>query len=166
MLNRNLLYIIFIISISIINSNCVSVGIETPQTTKAQNVIFKPPSYFSELVQPYLDAAWKNDANGNTISFLSECDSATDPTHETIRDGIIAGLRNSNILSNDYIPLSKRNALKSVVTGSVDGVKTKLEIVVLKKNNCIYILTYVGLQEKFNDDLDAFAEFLKEFKVP
>ena len=166
MLSRTLFYIILVLILSIANTNCVSVDIQAPQIERAQNVSYEGPSHFSSFEQNHLDAAWKNESNGNTISYLSECNSTSDPSHEAIRDGIISGLQDVKVNKQEMIPFNNRKALSSTVSGSVDGVPTDLQILILKKNSCIYVLTYVGLKEKFNDDLDDFNKFVRGFTVP
>lgn len=158
----------FILSIfiSVFISSCVSIGVEEPKFTKDSQVMYEPPNGFLPVEQEHVDKAWKNINNGNSISFLSECTSQSDLPHTRIREGIISGLHNRLILKEEMIDFNKRKALISTLTGTVDGIDIKSEIVILKKNNCTYILTYIGIDEKFDINHLNFQTFLQGFKVP
>ena len=166
MLSRYLIYSLLFFFYLFINAHCVSVDIEGPHIEKSKEVSYQSPSHFTSFEQSELDAAWKNESNGNTISYLSECNSSSDPSHEIIRDGVISSLGKYKILQQQTINFNNRQALSSLVESDVDGISTKFKIVILKKNSCIFIITYVGLSEKFQDDLDDFNKFLQGFKVP
>ncbi|MCB9025907.1 MAG: hypothetical protein H6625_06290 [Bdellovibrionaceae bacterium] len=164
-----MLYIIKIYSLFLIlfffNTSCVSVGIESPTIEKSESVLYTEPKNYIKFEQEPLDAAWKNPKNGNTISFLSECNGHSDPTYESIRDGILSGLRDVKIDKQEMVTFNNRQAFISTVSGSVDGVPAKLNITILKKNNCIFVITYVGLNLYFEDDIKTFSDFMKGFNV-
>ncbi len=155
-----------IIFVTAITTGCVSVGVEEPSVERASDVHYASPQNFERFEQNHLDAAWRNNNNGNTISYLSECKGSSDPTHEAIRDGIITGLTDSSVLKQKMIPFNNRQALQSSISGTVDGIKTQFEIIILKKNNCIYVLTYVGLEKQFTKNKANFDKFVLEFKAP
>ena len=140
-------------------------GIETPDVNKAENISFQEPVGFSSFEQEPLDKAWRNLKNGNTISFLTECKSSTDPSHKTIRDGIISGISEASIISQKMIQFNNRPTLDSIIKGAVDGIPTKMRILILKKDECIYTITYVGLDNYYDDDAPSFNKFIEEFKA-
>lgn len=156
---------ILLMIIFLLNTSCVSVGIESPTIEKAESVSYKEPKNFVRFEQEPLDAAWKNSKNGNTISYLSECNGHSDPTYETIREGILSGLRDVNIEKQEMRKFNNRQAFISIVSGSVDGIPTKLKIIILKKDNCIFVITYVGLNPFYDEDEKTFNNFIEGFVV-
>lgn len=147
---------------------CVSVNIgDSAQSQKSTTVKFKSPSKpFSEFKMEYVDSAWKNPSNGNSISFLSECKSAADPTLDTIYKGLISSIGRAETLSKKTFTFNNREALRSTVTGFVDGVQSKFDLLVFKKNSCTYILSYVATEANFDENLTAFETFTQNFVVP
>ena len=157
---------ILIFSFLFLQNGCVSVEVEEPKADKAENVKYQNPKGYESFENAPLDQAWKNNKNGNSISFLSECGNSNDPTLEKIREGILSNLGNTKIISETSLKFNGRNALNSTVSSSIDGVDTKSEILIFKKNSCIYVITYVALDPSFDEDLEVFQKFLLEFKAP
>lgn len=150
-----------------LTTSCVSIDVEDPKIRRAQGVeVSEPNPPFSPFAQNHLDKAWKDSQTGNTISYLTECSDLHDPSHRAIRDGILSGISNATITDEEMIPFNQRQALKSTVIGSVDGISTQFEILILKKNNCIYVLTYVGMKNQFLQTYDHFSKFKKGFFAP
>jgi hypothetical protein len=61
-------------------------------------------------------------------------------------------------LSQQLLPLDGREALRSRHTAKLDGVPVELELVVLKKDGCVFDFTYVappGQAEARMADFDA-----------
>ena len=61
-------------------------------------------------------------------------------------------------LSQQLVPLDGREALRSRHTAKLDGVPVELELVVLKKDGCVFDFTYVappGQAEARMPDFDA-----------
>jgi hypothetical protein len=148
-------------------SSCVSVNIKSGQTKKADDVSLRePPAPFEDTQTELADRSWRNPRNGNTISFQSICEEAADPTLVTIRANHIAGIQNPIVDSEERKSYNSRAALFTKVSGQVDGVPVMLDLVIFKKNNCSYTLTYLGLKSKFQDNHKAFLKFLDGFKAP
>lgn len=147
-------------------SSCISIGFKKEEVLRDTNVLFQQPnSPFQEFEAMHLDKAWRNSKNGNSISYLSECNKASDPSLKVIHKGIVKGLDNAKTESMEFKKYNHRKALFSDVTGEVDGVESKMKIVILKKNSCLYILTYVALAKTFNEDANTFDQFVERFEV-
>ncbi len=167
-MNKHFKSIFFLVlAIELFCSACVSVDLKGDDPKRSKDVRFSAPqNNYSVLEDNQLDHAWRNPKTGNTISFLSECKSGNDPSFQNIRDGVTSGVSDINIERSEMIEFNQRKALSSRLGGAVDGILTKLEILILKKNDCIYVLTYVGLPESFDSDLNVFESFKREFKAP
>lgn len=89
------------------------------------------------------DVAFHNDALGAIIQVNASCDPATDIPLSVLTNHLLAGFTAREIQSEDLIPLDGREALRTHVVASLDGVPRELLIVVLKKNDCIYDFTLI-----------------------
>lgn len=163
---RHLGFILVLLNVPLLVS-CISVSLPESKTVRSEQVRFRAPaSPYKKSKEAHLDAFWSNPANGNSISYLSDCGKGSDPSLDTILKGVIAGLESPKIMSSETHPYNQREALKSTVLGKVDGVPTQLKLTVFKKNGCIYILTYVALKKTFALDEPIFSDFERRFSVP
>ncbi len=148
-------------------TSCVSIGFRPPTPIKSESVKFSaPPAPFKKTQSPHVDSAWQDTASGGTISFLSDCQNPTDPSLQNILKGVTSQLESVAFNFSNTIEYNSREALHSSLDGKVDGVPTRLELVVFKKNSCIYILTYAAAAPAFGLHQRLFANFVKEFKAP
>lgn len=146
---------------------CVSVKIGDNEVKRAEEVKYTEPSEpFEKFDAEHVDAAWTNPKNGNALSFLSDCNESGNLPLMHIRKGVVKGIERLKVTRSEEKTYNKRQALYSEVSGHVDGVPSRLSLMIFRKNNCLYILTYVGLQEVFETDKIIFHNFLKEFKAP
>lgn len=159
---RNLLFCCFLL----FTAACVSVKIPTSTGTKATGVKTEdPPSPYEEIKSPSADKAWLSGKTGNTISYLSDCN-AGDPTLQQLETESLMGLSKLKILDSKDTNFNGREALSTLAQGEVDGVSVKTELVVFKKNNCNYTLSYGGLTKNFDKERNAFQKFLEGFRAP
>ena len=148
-------------------ASCISVSIPSSKLVKASDVTYQQPSEpFITSEHDSLDSLWSNPRNGNSISYLSDCQSKNDPPLKTITMGIIRDLGRREMIESKLIPYNQREGLHSKYSGSVDGVPTIVELIVLKKNSCIYVLTYVALKEAYTTNIGDFEKFYQGFKAP
>lgn len=156
------------IALALLCSGCVTVNLGgNGKGKRAEGVAFDAPaSPFVRENRDDVDAAWKNPKTGNVISYLSDCKDPTDPPLDHIVNGVLAGLNNLKIESQETTEYQGREARHVSASGKVDGVPTGTELVVVKRNTCIYILGYVGVQRYFSADRAEFTRFVQGFKAP
>lgn len=146
---------------------CVSVNLGAPKAERSSGVRFNPPAKPFAAFEPRgADQAWKNPENGNLISYLSVCNDPADPGLEAVQSEILAAFDNPQVLRSAEKDFNGRRSLNSEAEGLVDGVKTRLELLVFKKNHCTYSLTYLGLAGRFEENRDQFKIFLNSFEAP
>jgi hypothetical protein len=148
-------------------SACVSVSVGGKKAHKASDVNYKSPSSpFSSIKSEGADQAWLNKNNGNTISYQSSCDDPADPPLDAIQSEILSVFGDVKVEKSDTISFNGREALSTVAQGVVDGVPTKTELLLFKKNDCTYTLSYVGVAKHFAEDQARFAQFVQSFGAP
>ena len=152
----------------LVASGCVTVKLPNSGGGKrAEGVkVVEPAAPFARDNRSDVDSAWKNPRNGNAISYLSDCKDESDPPLEQIVQGVLAGLTHLHYELNEDTEVQGREARHVVASGRVDGVATGTELVVFKRNQCIYILGYVGVRKAFPENRTTFKKFVQEFRAP
>lgn len=160
-------YNLFILFAAIATSSCVTVNLGNSNGKKAEGVNLTAPSKpFVSDSRDDVDQAWKNPRNGNTISYLSDCNDPSDPPLDLIVQGVITGLTELKVYSQTSPTIEGREGRRVLAGGKVDGVPSKIDLLVFKRNSCIYILNYAGVDTSFHDDHGAFDSFVAGFKAP
>ncbi len=146
---------------------CVSIRLKIPKPQRSKDMKFTPPpSTFEKTQSPDLDYSWRQKKNGNSISVLSECHDTPDATLEQIQEGVIDEISDAQPIEVDPITYNGVAAIHSIIDGTVEGVKTEFELVIFKKHDCTYILTYAGVTKAFGANQLDFERFVKGFRVP
>jgi hypothetical protein len=125
-----------------------------------------PADPYGEVKIQDIDQTWKNENNGNTISYRSQCNDPSDPSIDSIFQGMLDGLQSVNVENSQKSTFNGREALNAVVDGKLDGVETRFEVLIFKKNHCSYTLSYVALPKNFKADQPVFKSFVKSFEAP
>lgn len=145
---------------------CVSVKLPSSKTQKATSVIYpKPSSTFVRFYPEHVDAAWRNSKNGNSISFYSECKNDDGPSHKSIQKGLLRSISSAKVQRELSVQVSREKALRSIISGEVDGKVSLVDLIIFNKEDCIFILTYVGKKDSFLENQKDFEKFYTEFEV-
>lgn len=146
---------------------CVSVNIPSTSSVKAKGTTYTDPSTPFKSIKPQqLDKVWLSEKTGNTISYLSECESPMDPSLKQIEGESLSALGKLKIESSQNASFNNRESLLTIASGEVDGVPAKVKLVIFKRNNCSYTLTYAGIEKKFASEISFFDRFVESFRVP
>jgi hypothetical protein len=78
----------------------------------------------------------------------------------------LSALNNMQVISHESWTYNDREALRSMSEGQVDGVSVKMSLVIFKKNNCSFTLSYVGRSSLFPANQTEFSAFVERFQVP
>ena len=146
---------------------CINVAIGNSNVKKADGIRYsEPPKPFAKESREDVDAFWRNSKNGNSIAFLSDCGDASDPDLDTIASGIFNGIKNLEYKSNQNLTYRNREAKRVLAQGQVDGVPTLTDLLVFKKNRCIYVLSYVSVATSHDANTSDFEHFIQGFNPP
>lgn len=130
-----------------------------------------------------VQVAWLNDASSSVIQVRSQCAEHGDSSLEMFTAHIGADFGDWNVRELDTgkkdrrgRPVTKlvqhsfrlegRSALRSTVDAKLDGVPITLEVVVLKKDGCLFDLTLISPPSHFELQLPAFERVVKGFRFP
>ncbi len=146
---------------------CVSVNIPTSSSVKATGASYtEPGTPFKSIKPQQLDKVWLSEKTGNTISYLSECENPMDPGLRQIEGESLSALGKLKIESSVNATFNNRESLLTTASGEVDGIPAKVKLVIFKRNNCSYTLTYAGIAKNFTSETSIFDKFVESFKVP
>jgi hypothetical protein len=148
-------------------AGCVSVDLGAGRAKRASNVVYTEPSgNFHRINNSTVDYAWQDSTNGNTLAYLSECDPKSDIPLKTLEDEYLGALDNAQVISSKELDYNNRDAIQTIAGGHVDGVAVCMEVVIFKKNDCNYTLSFVGREKYFSADEKIFQNFIQGFKAP
>lgn len=158
---------LILILVSLVLPACVSVSLGQRQVKRAAGVSFSEPTKpFARDSRSDVDGAWKNPKNGNLISFLTDCQDESDPSLDSIVQGTLTGVSALKFEKTDSPTVQGREGRRTLASGKVDGVPTQVDLLVFKRDSCIYILSYVGVQSSFAENHAQFDRFISGFKAP
>ncbi len=103
--------------------------------------------------------AFRNDPLKSTISTDSFCDQAYDDSSlAMLTRHLFSGLQDIKTLQEQAMTLHGRGALRTLIKASLDGVPVMVEIVVIKKDWCLFDFYLVSPSEQF-------AQATKDFEI-
>lgn len=155
-----------ITSVSLMGA-CVSVNLPVQSNRPSSGVKFlqpKPP--FEEITSVHADRAWQNTKNGNSISFLSECNDPNEPSLDSVQRDYYSDFSSLQISLAEDTKMDGRHAVRIEGAGLIEGVATQIRMVVFKKNGCLYTISFIGLQTAFAADRPEFDSFVGSFSAP
>lgn len=133
---------------------------------KASDVSFTAPADPFKKIDSTADAAWKSKATGSTIAFSSACGESADLPIETVVAELTSAFDEEHGLSKDKVLFDGRESLQLKMNGKIDGVETRIEAIVYKKNKCTFTLSLVSLPQNIKTDAEHFARFRDGFHAP
>lgn len=156
-----------VFAMSLLLGSCISVQLPGGKATSAQDVEYKaPPAPYKDIATSKSDKAWISSETGNTLSYLSECSVANEPSLQQMENESLSAMTHVQVLKMEEITFNGRAARLSVTKGSVDGVPVQISLLVFKKNGCNYTLSYGGLEKNFSHEEKFFDSFKESFKAP
>ncbi|HVG57755.1 MAG TPA: hypothetical protein VNA24_04325 [Hyalangium sp.] len=104
----------------------------------------KLPRHWHRVFVEGNDLAFSEANTGRAISINSTCEGHDDPPLEVLTRHLLMGFTEREERSQQLIALDGREAMRSRHTAKLDGVPVELELVVLKKDGCVFDFTYVA----------------------
>ncbi|WP_338872096.1 hypothetical protein [Myxococcus stipitatus] len=114
------------------------------------------------------DLAFSETGTGRALSVNATCKGHDDPSLQVLTRHLLMGFTERQEVSQRLMALDGREALRSRYLAKMDGVPVELELVVLKKDNCVFDFTYVappGMAQERMPDFDALLSGFKSERV-
>ena len=112
------------------------------------------------------DLAFRNALYNATITVDSTCSpNKSQYSLEVLSESLLIGIQNKEIQATKIMTVDSQPAMYRVYNGEFGGVPIKIVVVVFKKGNCIYDLTYASSAESFSRGKMGFDDFIHRFRV-
>lgn len=109
------------------------------------------------------DAEYFHGKTKALIAVNSLCDRYSDSKLETLSQDLLSPLKSVKVLKQEDLEVSGRRALYTEVSGTLDGVSVESQLVVLRKNRCLFDFSIFGTT--LNDEVKKdFLAFVKGFR--
>lgn len=110
--------------------------------------------------------AWHNPAVGSMIQVRSQCDEHGDSDLQSFTDHLRIDTDKWQIVQERYFRLVGRQALRTTVKFELDGLPVSAELIVLKKNGCLFDLSLLSKPTGFDPSMPAFEAVVAGFDFP
>jgi len=123
-----------------------------------------PSDWTPVTVNHQNDLAWHSEARGAVAHVDSDCDSGLDIPLIALRNHLLIGFTEREVIEEEVVPMDGREALRNHLTAKLDGVPREILLQILKKDDCVYdfgLITPPGAD--FADALEDFDAMLAGF---
>ena len=110
------------------------------------------------------DLAWHSEAKAGVMHVDSTCDPSLDIPLSALRNHLVIGFTDREVVEEDVIPMDGREALRVHMTAKLDGVRREIMLQILKKDGCVYdfgLITPPG--EPFENAMADFDQLVNGF---
>ena len=105
-----------------------------------------------------------NSLVGGVIQGNVTCrDDAADVSLGNLTDHLLIGYTERRVRSTALLPFARREALRTVVEAKLDGVPLVLDLYVMKRNGCIFDLSFAAPPDGYEHGLPDFRRFVDGF---
>lgn len=102
--------------------------------------------------------------DGGTIFAHATCERVEDAPLDVLANHMLFDIEIDREVSRTEMTLDGRKALRSTVIGELDGVPIEIDLVVLRKNGCVYDLGLIADRDTFPKRLADFDVFVHGFE--
>ena len=112
------------------------------------------------------DLAWRNPADGSIVQVNATCDPFQDVPLTSLTNHLLIGFTERERRSSALVRLDGREALRSHIRASLDGVPRELLFYVLKKDECTYDFALIAAPgSAFESAATVFDRFVRGFST-
>jgi hypothetical protein len=115
---------------------------------------------------PGVQVAWVNTELSAIITIHAQCEEQGDSSLDQYTDHLRIDWTDWVVVSQEKLTLIGRDALRTVVNGRLDGIPRTNELVVVKKNGCLFDLIYSASPAYFDAGRADFAQVVAGFQFP
>jgi hypothetical protein len=109
-------------------------------------------------------AGWYSATLGGVIQANATCRDDADAAPLTaLTNQLLIGYTERRIEAQERVPIDRREALRTRASAKLDGVPVTLDLYVLKRNGCIFDLSYAAPPAAFERGHDDFQRFVDGF---
>ncbi len=143
---------------------CVSSGRFEGGTYRAGDLELRTPevpSSWRRIVLADAILAFRDDRHAASVLLNGRCGRRDDDTPlGVLTTHLLFGTTEREVLRQELMAFDGREALRTVVRAKLDGVPLQYELLVLKKNNCVYDFVFVASPARFEEGAAVFRQFV------
>lgn len=110
------------------------------------------------------DLAWHSEELGAIVQVNATCDPFQDVPLTSLTNHLLIGFTDREYVSSDTVPLDSREALRSRVRATLDGVPRELLLYVMKKDECTYDFALIAPPGASYEQAEpVYERFISEF---
>lgn len=110
------------------------------------------------------DLAWEG-GNGELIAVNATCSDHGDPSLQVLTNHMLMGFEDKAVHQREALTVAGRAALRTHLDASIDGVARELELLVLKRDGCVYDMSYIAPPSSFQASLPVFRSLVESFEA-
>jgi hypothetical protein len=146
---------------------CVSVNFPESKILKSTEYSVVDPQYpFEKISSPGFDRSWRNKQLGTALGVLSECGVATENSLKDIQRDSFAAMRETEVVSSEEISKNETVGLRVTGKGYLNDKQVKISLALFRKEECNFIISFIGSPAGHDADLTSFNSFLEGFHLP
>ena len=126
----------------------------------------QPGSEWAPFHDEGTQVAWKHRSLPLAIQVRGQCEEHGDSDLESFTDHLRIDFNEWKVVESRYITLVQRDAMRSTIDAELDGVAVRLELIVLKKDGCLFDFDLVGPPQYYDSGLPHFEEVVAGFRFP
>jgi hypothetical protein len=111
------------------------------------------------------DVAFLNGETSAVILANASCEEYEDASLKVLTKHLLIGFTDRETLSTEEFTLDGREALSSTVLAQLDGVQLQMTFVVIKKDYCIYDMSYTAPVSTYDAGIAEFMGLVQSFEV-
>jgi hypothetical protein len=109
------------------------------------------------------DVAYASNDSSHSLAVNSTCEGHGDASLEVLTEHLLMGFTDKERVSEERRLLDGRDSLRTRYRARLDGVPVEMELVVLKKDGCVFDFTYLSPPGRLEEKRGSFEEVLKAF---
>lgn len=110
------------------------------------------------------DLAWEG-PEGQIVAVNGVCSEHGDPSLKVLTDHLLLGFEERVVRAREELTLAGRAALRTRAAARLDGVPVELELTVVKKDGCVYDLTYSSPPQAFDSRVADYRRLVGSFEA-
>jgi hypothetical protein len=126
--------------------------------------IGEPPASWQRIQVTDTPIAYRDDQRQATIAVNGRCGKdGEDVPLVALTQHLFLLFTEREVTTQTLVPLDGREALQTVISAKLDGVKKTVEVWVMKKDGCVYDLIYVAEPSAYEHGVPDFRRFASSF---
>ncbi|HZH04065.1 MAG TPA: hypothetical protein VEY30_09785 [Myxococcaceae bacterium] len=125
--------------------------------------IAAPPGGWKRLKLADNDVAYVSNDAHHSVAVNATCEDHADPPLDVLTQHMLLGFTDREAQASEKVVLDGREGLRSRYVARLDGVPVELDMVVMKKDGCVYDFVYLSPVGKADAQRAFFDSVLRQF---